>query len=82
MVSQKVGSSNFWPSMGRLFANKILLCQVIACTFYLMAIINFIGFENLIAQSRFHVPKPTGMLLGFEDPVSSRLISSKIQILF
>ncbi|KAF3425088.1 hypothetical protein E2986_03670 [Frieseomelitta varia] len=76
MVSQKVGSSNFWPSIGRLFSNKILLCQVIACTFYLMAITNFIGFENLIAQSRFHVPKPTGMLLGFEDPVSSRLISN------
>lgn len=76
MVSQKVGSSNFWPSIGRLFTNKILLCQVIACTFYLMAITNFIGFENLIAQSRFHVPKPTGMLFGFDDPVSSRLISN------
>ncbi|XP_017758410.1 PREDICTED: solute carrier organic anion transporter family member 1A5-like [Eufriesea mexicana] len=76
MISQKVGSSNFWPSLGRLFINKIFMCQALACTFYVMAIVNFVGFENLIAQSRFYVPKPTGMLLGFEDPMSSRLISN------
>lgn len=53
------------------------MCQILACTLYIMAIVNFVGFENLIGQSRFHVPKPTGMLLGFEDPISSRLITSK-----
>lgn len=78
IVSQNVGSSDFWPSLGRLITNKILMCQILACTLYIMAIVNFVDFENLIGQSRFHVPKPTGMLLGFEDPISSRLITSKI----
>ncbi|XP_068967047.1 solute carrier organic anion transporter family member 1A5 [Bombus flavifrons] len=74
LVSRKVGNSNFWPSVGRLFINKTLICQVVSCSLYVMAIVHFISFENLIAQSRFHVPKPSGMLLGFEDPASSRLI--------
>lgn len=77
IVSQNVGSIDFWPSLGRLITNKILMCQILACTLYIMAIVNFVAFENLIGQSRFHVPKPTGMLLGFEDPISSRLITSK-----
>ncbi|XP_006616873.1 solute carrier organic anion transporter family member 1A5-like [Apis dorsata] len=76
IVSQSVGSIDFWPSLGRLITNKILMCQILACTLYIMAIVNFVGFENLIGQSRFHVPKPTGMLLGFEDPISSRLITN------
>ncbi|XP_006566270.2 solute carrier organic anion transporter family member 1A5 isoform X2 [Apis mellifera] len=76
IVSQNVGSIDFWPSLGRLITNKILMCQILACTLYIMAIVNFVAFENLIGQSRFHVPKPTGMLLGFEDPISSRLITN------
>ncbi|CAK9811000.1 Solute carrier organic anion transporter family member 74D [Anthophora plagiata] len=76
LASQNVGSPNFWSSLGRLITNKILLLQILACTLSLTAIVNFMGYENLIAQSRFHVPRPTGMLLGFEDPMSSRVISN------
>ncbi|CAK9801608.1 Solute carrier organic anion transporter family member 74D [Anthophora quadrimaculata] len=76
LANQNVGSPNFWSSLGRLITNKILLLQILACTLSLTAIVNFMGYENLIAQSRFHVPKPTGMLLGFEDPMSSRVISN------
>ncbi|KZC05247.1 Solute carrier organic anion transporter family member 1A5 [Dufourea novaeangliae] len=76
IISDKVGSPSFLPSVGRLFINKILVCTVLACTFYTMATLNFMGYENLITQSRFHVPKPTGMLLGFNDPMTSRLLSN------
>ncbi|KOC65602.1 Solute carrier organic anion transporter family member 1A5 [Habropoda laboriosa] len=76
LASQNVGSPNYWPSLGRLITNKILILQILACTLSITAIVNFMGYENLIAQSRFHVPTPTGMLLGFEDPMSSRVISN------
>jgi len=35
-------------------------------------------YEDIFLESRFHMPKPTGMLLGFNDPLWSRLIISKI----
>ncbi|XP_076247102.1 solute carrier organic anion transporter family member 2A1 [Calliopsis andreniformis] len=78
-VSLKVGSPNFWPSMGRLLMNKILICNIIACILYFMALLNFMAYENLIIQSRFHVPKPIGMLFGFSDPMSSRLVSNVLK---
>nr|XP_034185770.1 solute carrier organic anion transporter family member 74D-like [Osmia lignaria]XP_034185771.1 solute carrier organic anion transporter family member 74D-like [Osmia lignaria] len=79
LISQKVGSPNFWPSVGRLFVNKTLICHVLACTLYLMATVNFMAYENLIAESRFHVPKPTGTLLGFDDPMPSRIVSNMLK---
>ncbi|XP_026672607.1 solute carrier organic anion transporter family member 2B1-like [Ceratina calcarata] len=75
-VVRKIASPKFFPSLGRLMINKTLICQILAFTLYITAIVNFMGFENLIAQSRYHIPKPTGMLLGFEDPTLSRLIAN------
>ena len=74
---KKVGSTRFFPSILRLITNKILVCNVFAAIFCAMAIINFIASENLFLESRFYVPRPTGMLLGFSDPLTSRAISSK-----
>ena len=76
LVSKKLGSPNFWPSLGRLFINKIFVCNIVACTIYIMALVNFMGYENLIIQSKFYIPKPTGTLLGFSDPMLSRLVSN------
>ncbi|XP_054014166.1 solute carrier organic anion transporter family member 3A1 [Hylaeus anthracinus] len=72
----KVGGAGFCETLNRLFLNKILVCHVLAFTLSIMAIVNFMGYENLIIESKFHVPKPTGMLLGFNDPMPSRLISN------
>jgi len=38
--------------------------------------------ENIFLESRFHIPKPTGMLRGFDDPMLSRLVTSKINKIF
>ncbi|XP_043258795.1 solute carrier organic anion transporter family member 1A5 isoform X2 [Colletes gigas] len=75
-ITKKVGGTNFWPSLSRLFVNKILICNVLACALYIMAIVNFMGYENLIMQSRFHVPKPIGLMLGFNDPMYSRMVAN------
>ncbi|KAG7205510.1 hypothetical protein KM043_007491 [Ampulex compressa] len=75
-ISQGVGSTRFFPSLGRMFTNKILICNVLASIFSATALFNFVTHENIILESRFHVPRPTGMMLGFGDPMLSRLISS------
>lgn len=69
-------SRNFFPSLCRLFSNKILMFNILASIFSAMGIINFMTYENVILESRFHVPRPTGLLLGFADPMYSRLASS------
>jgi len=38
--------------------------------------------ENIFLESRFHIPKPTGMLRGFNDPMLSRLVTSKINKIY
>ncbi|XP_076395586.1 solute carrier organic anion transporter family member 1A5 [Megachile rotundata] len=79
LMSQKVGSPDFWPSLCRLFTNKSLVLHGVAAILYLTAILNFMSYENLIAESVFHVPKPTGTLLGFDDPMSSRVVSNMLK---
>ncbi|XP_031830619.1 solute carrier organic anion transporter family member 3A1 [Nomia melanderi] len=76
LISEKTANPSFLSSMARLFTNKILICIVLAYTLYMMATLNFMSYENLIIQARFYVPKPTGTLLGFNDPVTSRLITN------
>nr|XP_033340979.1 solute carrier organic anion transporter family member 74D-like isoform X1 [Megalopta genalis]XP_033340980.1 solute carrier organic anion transporter family member 74D-like isoform X1 [Megalopta genalis] len=73
LLSEKSEDDGFFSSVGRLFVNKILIFIVLACAFYMMAMMNFMAYENLIIQSRFHVSKPIGKLLGFNDPLVSRL---------
>ncbi|XP_025264088.1 solute carrier organic anion transporter family member 2A1 [Camponotus floridanus] len=74
--TQKVGSPEFWPSFCRLVTNKILMCNILAMIFCAIAVINFIMHEDIFLESRFHMPRPTGMLLGFNDPLRSRLVMS------
>ncbi|XP_076662079.1 solute carrier organic anion transporter family member 2A1 [Halictus rubicundus] len=79
LISEKPENPGFFSSVGRLFANKILIFIVLAYTLYMMATVNFMVYENLIIQARFHVPKPTGMLLGFNDPIVSRLVTNVVK---
>ncbi|XP_076276039.1 solute carrier organic anion transporter family member 2A1 [Lasioglossum baleicum] len=78
-ASEKPESPGFFPSVGRLFTNKILIFIVLGYTLYMMATVNFMVYENLIIQARFHVPKPTGLLLGFNDPIVSRLATNVLK---
>ncbi|XP_072767237.1 solute carrier organic anion transporter family member 1A5 isoform X2 [Anoplolepis gracilipes] len=73
---QKVGSPNFWPSFCRLVTNRILICNILAMIFCAVALLNFIMHEDIFLESRFHVPRPTGMLLGFSDPLPSRIVTT------
>ncbi|KAI4477176.1 hypothetical protein M0804_012997 [Polistes exclamans] len=75
-VDHKIGTPNFCAMLGRLMTNKLLICNILASAFCAMALLNFMTHENIILESRYHIPKPTGMLLGFGDPLHSRLISS------
>lgn len=77
-ADRKVGSPDFCPSLGRLVTNKILTCNILATMFCAVAFLNFMTHEDIILESRFHIPRPTGMLRGFNDPLPSRLITSKI----
>ncbi|XP_012215064.2 solute carrier organic anion transporter family member 1A5 [Linepithema humile] len=78
-TSQKVGSPDFWPSLCRLITNRILMCNIVATVFYAVALVNFMALEDIILESRFHMPRPTGMLLGFSDPLSSRLVTNIVR---
>ncbi|XP_066600870.1 solute carrier organic anion transporter family member 2B1 [Prorops nasuta] len=77
--SMKVGSPDFWPSFARLITNKILICNILASVISMTALLNFVAKENFILESRFHIPRPTGMLLGFNDPYPSRVVSNALK---
>ncbi|XP_051170815.1 solute carrier organic anion transporter family member 2A1-like isoform X2 [Leptopilina boulardi] len=76
MTFKKVGSTRFLPSILRLVTNKILISNVFAAAFCAMAIVNFIANENIFLESRFYAPRPTGLLLGFNDPLTSRIATT------
>jgi hypothetical protein len=73
---KKVGGTQFLPSISRLLANKILALNALAALFCATAFFNFINNENIFLESRFYAPRPTGILLGFGDPLTSRTITS------
>ncbi|XP_018401297.1 PREDICTED: solute carrier organic anion transporter family member 1A5 [Cyphomyrmex costatus] len=75
-TSQKIGNPDFWPSLCRLFTNRILICNILATAFSAMALLNFMMHENIFLESRFYIPRPTGMLRGFDDPLPSRLVAN------
>ncbi|XP_011639833.1 solute carrier organic anion transporter family member 1A5 [Pogonomyrmex barbatus] len=75
MTNQKAGSPDFCPSLWRLITNKILICNILATVFGATALLNFVTHEDIFIESRFHIPRPTGMLRGFSDPLSSRLVT-------
>ena len=72
----KVGNPDFFPSVMRLLTNKVLIFNVLSAAFLMTAITNFTLNENLFLESRFYAPRPTGMLLGFGDPILSRSVTS------
>lgn len=73
---QKYGSATFFSSMVRLVENKIVIFNVIAAMFAVTALINFMANENIFLESRYYIPRPTGMYLGFGDPWTSRLVAN------
>lgn len=74
---KNVGDTKYLPSMLRLLNNKILLCSIFSSIFCITGIINFLDSEDIILESRFYAPRPTGLFLAFGDPLISRTISSK-----
>lgn len=77
LAVKKVGSPEFLPSMLRLITNKILIFNILAAAFFVTALINFIANENIFLESRFYAPRPNGILMGFEDPIVTRTLSSE-----
>ncbi|XP_044012488.1 solute carrier organic anion transporter family member 1A5-like isoform X2 [Aphidius gifuensis] len=73
--AKNVGDTKYLPSMLRLFKNKILLCSIFSSIFCITGIINFLDTEDIILESRFYAPRPSGLFLAFGDPLISRTIS-------
>ncbi|KAJ8669936.1 hypothetical protein QAD02_001195 [Eretmocerus hayati] len=76
LTTRKVGSTKFFPSILRIIRNKILVCNVISAAFLMTALINLVSKDSIFLESRFHVPRPTGMLSGFGDPLLSRIFAT------
>lgn len=73
--TKKFGDIGFLPSLIRLLKNKILMCCIFASVFCTVGLLNFVGNEDIFLESRFYVPRPSGLLLGFGDPLTSRIVS-------
>ncbi|XP_012285063.1 solute carrier organic anion transporter family member 1A2 [Orussus abietinus] len=73
------GSPDFFPSFLRLVTNKIVVCSILGSAICATAVINFWANEDIFLESRFYVPRPTGMLAGFGDPWTSRLITTSLR---
>ncbi|XP_015609200.1 solute carrier organic anion transporter family member 1A5 [Cephus cinctus] len=78
-LNTKVGSTSFLPSILRLMTNNIVICNILGAMFCLTAIMNFMMFENIFLESRFYLPRPNGILLGFGDPWTSRMVTTMIK---
>lgn len=57
---------SFFPSMARLFRNKILLLNIAATVFIQTALINFTFYEQSYLQSRFFMPADGSDILNNE----------------
>ncbi|EFN79491.1 Solute carrier organic anion transporter family member 1A5 [Harpegnathos saltator] len=73
-ATYQAGSPDFWPSLARLITNRIYMCNVLATVLCATALLSFMTSEDIFLESRFHIARPTGMLLGFSDPLQSRLV--------
>ncbi|CAB0041428.1 unnamed protein product, partial [Trichogramma brassicae] len=71
---KKVGSIEFFPSMFRLISNKILIFNIVSAAFFFAALANFLSKENVFLETKFYAPRPNGILMGFGDPIVSRVI--------
>lgn len=68
---------SFFPSVARLFRNKILLLNIAATVFIATALINFTFYEQSYLQSRFLMPADESDILNNEW--TSRTLSKFIQ---
>ncbi|XP_063994543.1 solute carrier organic anion transporter family member 2B1-like [Diachasmimorpha longicaudata] len=73
--SRKVGDAGYLSSLYRLWTNKILICNIFASVFCVIAVVNFTHNEDIILESDFYIPRPSGVFLGFGDPLTSRIIA-------
>ncbi|XP_030380533.1 solute carrier organic anion transporter family member 1A1 [Scaptodrosophila lebanonensis] len=51
-----VDDTNFWPSLKRLFGNKLLMFNIMSIMFVQAAVINYASQEESYLQSRFFLP--------------------------
>lgn len=51
-----IADVDFFPSLSRIFTNKIVLLNVFAAVFVQTGIINFFNYESEYLQSRFYLP--------------------------
>ncbi|XP_012256142.2 solute carrier organic anion transporter family member 74D [Athalia rosae] len=72
-------SSTFLSSIGRFFENKILIFNTVAGMFVMAALVNFMANEHIFLESRYYIPRPTGMFVGFGDPWTSRLLGTTLK---
>lgn len=77
-LAQKFGSTGFFASILRLIENKIIIFNVAAAMLAMTALVNFMAHENIFLESRYYIPRPTGMYLGFGDSSKSRLITCEL----
>lgn len=54
--STYMDDSNFWPSLKRLFNNRLLMCNVLSLMFLQSGVLNFNLQEESYLQSRFFLP--------------------------
>ncbi|KAG8037596.1 hypothetical protein G9C98_005807 [Cotesia typhae] len=74
--TKKFGDTDFFSSLKRLFTNKIFLCNIFASVLIICAIVNFVHYEDLFLESRFWLPQSSGVLLGFRDPFTLRIVTN------
>lgn len=51
-----IADVDFWPSICRIFSNKIVILNIFAAVFVQMGIVNFFRYEAEYLQSRFYLP--------------------------
>ncbi|XP_046476603.1 solute carrier organic anion transporter family member 2A1 isoform X1 [Neodiprion pinetum] len=73
--NQALASTGFFRSVLRMFENKIIIFNALAASFAITALVNFMANESIFLESRYYIPRPTGMYLGFGDPWTSRLVA-------
>lgn len=72
-----MGDIDFFPTMLRLFTNKILLLNIFAAVFVQTAFVNFNRHEANYLQSRFFLP--TNEADGLNNEWTSQLITSLLK---
>jgi Organic Anion Transporter Polypeptide (OATP) family len=75
--SKFIADIGFFPSLARVFTNKIIILNVFAAVFVQTAIINFFRHESNYLQSRFFLP--TSESDGLNNEWTSQLVVSLLK---